>query len=82
VLSSGPSSRGSGSRSSDNGSQDSPLSLSFVSSLHETVGSILYPTHDDIPLAMDGDDIPIHTTAEMEKASHHPLYHRLGRTLQ
>jgi hypothetical protein len=56
---------------SDDGSQDSTRSLSFVPS----------PAHDDIPLAMDGDDISSHTTVEMEKASHHPPDHQLGKTL-
>jgi hypothetical protein len=67
ALSSGPSSRGSGSRSGDNSSQDSPQSLSFVPSLHETVGSSHYLAHDDVPEATDNDDICIHTTEEMEK---------------
>jgi hypothetical protein len=30
-------------------------------------GSICYPTHDDVPMAMNGDDISMHTTTEMEK---------------
>jgi hypothetical protein len=59
ALSSGPSSRGFGSRSSDNGSQDSPQSLSFVPSLHGTMGSSHYLAHDDIQAATDGDDISI-----------------------
>jgi hypothetical protein len=67
ALSSGPSSQGSGSRSSDNGSQDSPRSLSFVPSLHWTVGSSRYLAHDNIPAATDGDDISIRTIEEMEK---------------
>jgi hypothetical protein len=67
VLSSGPSSQGSGSCSGDNGSQDSPRSSSFVSSPHGTAGSSRYLAHDDIPKAMDGDDISIRTTEEMEK---------------
>jgi hypothetical protein len=67
ALSSGPSSRGSGSSSGDNSSQDSPWSLSFVPSLHETVGSSSYLAHDDVPEATDGDDISICTTEEMEK---------------
>jgi hypothetical protein len=67
ALSSGPSSRGSGSPSGDNGSQDSPWSSSFVPSLHATVGSSRYLTHDDVLEAMDGDDISICTTEEMEK---------------
>jgi hypothetical protein len=48
VLSSGPSSRGSSSRSSDNGSQDSLWSSSFMPSLHETAGSSRYLAHDDV----------------------------------
>jgi hypothetical protein len=36
-------------------------------SLHGTAGSSHYLTHDDVPVAMDGDDISIHTTEEMEK---------------
>jgi hypothetical protein len=67
ALSSGPSSRGSGSRSSDNGSQDSPWSSSFVPSPHGTMGLSCYLAHDDNPSATDGDDISIHTTEEMEK---------------
>jgi hypothetical protein len=67
VLSSGPSNRGSGSRSGDNGSQDSARSSSFVPSPHETRGSIRYPAHDDVPVATDSDNISIHSTAEMEK---------------
>jgi hypothetical protein len=67
VLLSGPSSRGSGSRSSDNGSQDSPRSSSFVPSLHGTIGSSRYLAHDDVPGATDGDGISIRTTEEMEK---------------
>jgi hypothetical protein len=67
VLSSGPSTRGSGSRSSDNGLQDSPRSSSFVLSPHGTVGSSYYLAHDDVLAAMYGDNISIHTTEEMEK---------------
>jgi hypothetical protein len=67
ALSSGPSSRGFGSRSSDNKSQDSPRSLSFMPSLHGTVGSSHYLTHDDVPVATDDDDISIRTTKEIEK---------------
>jgi hypothetical protein len=67
VLSSGPSSQGSSSRSGDNGSQDSPRSSSFMPSPHGTVGSSHYLTHDDVLEATDGDDISIHTTEEMEK---------------
>jgi hypothetical protein len=61
------SSRGSGSRSSDNGLQDSPWSSSFVPSLHGTVGLSRYLAHDDIPEATNGDGISICTTQEMEK---------------
>jgi hypothetical protein len=67
VLSTSPSSRGSGSRSNDNGSQDSPWSSSFMPSPHETVGSSRYLAHDDVPEATNGDDISIRTTKEMEK---------------
>jgi hypothetical protein len=67
ALSSSPSSRGSGSRSGDNGAQDSPWSSSFMPSLHGTVGSSHYLAHDDIPEATDGDDISICTTEELEK---------------
>jgi hypothetical protein len=74
VLSSGPCSRGSGSCSSDNGSQDPLRSSSFVPSLHGTVGLSRCLAHDDIPEAMDGDDISIHTTKEMEK--YESLRHR------
>jgi hypothetical protein len=66
AFSSGSSSRGSSSRSCD-GSQDSEWSPSFVPSLHETEGSIYYLAHDDVPMAMDSDDISIHSTEEMEK---------------
>jgi hypothetical protein len=67
ALSSGPSSRGSSSRSGDNGSQDSPLSSSFMPSPHGTLGSSRYLLHDDVPEAMNGNDISIYTTEEMEK---------------
>jgi hypothetical protein len=67
AFSSGPSSRGSGSRSCDNGLQDSPRSSSFMPSLHETMGSSRYLTHDDIPETTNSDDVSIHTTEEMEK---------------
>jgi hypothetical protein len=67
VLSSGPSIRGSGSRSGDNGSQNSPWSLSFVPSPHGTMGSSRYLAHDDVPKATDDDDISIRITEEMEK---------------
>jgi hypothetical protein len=36
-------------------------------SLHGTMGSSRYLTHDDVPEATDKDDISIHTTEEMEK---------------
>jgi hypothetical protein len=61
AFSSGPSSRGSSSYSGD-GSQDSARSLSFVPSPHETGGSIRYLAHDDIPMAMNNDDISIYCT--------------------
>jgi hypothetical protein len=51
ALSSGPSNQGSGSRSSDNGSQDSLRSSSFVPSLHGTTGTSCYLAHDDVPEA-------------------------------
>jgi hypothetical protein len=37
-----------------------------VPSLHGTVGSSHYLAHDDIPEAMDGDDMSSRTTEEME----------------
>jgi hypothetical protein len=67
ALSSGPSSRGSGSRSGDTRSQDSLQSSSFVPSPHGTAGSSRYLAHDDFPEATDGDDNSIRTTKEMEK---------------
>jgi hypothetical protein len=36
-------------------------------SSHETKGSIHYLAHDDVPMAMDGGDISIHSTEVMEK---------------
>jgi hypothetical protein len=66
TFSSGPSSRGSSSHSNDSRSQDSPWSLSFVASPHGTVGSSRYLAHDDIPEAMNIDDISICITEEME----------------
>jgi hypothetical protein len=72
--SSGPSSRGSGSCSGDNGSQDSSQSSSFMPLLHGTVGSSRYLAHDDIPEATDSDDISIRTTEEMSKCE--SLHHR------
>jgi hypothetical protein len=74
VLSSSPSTRGSGSRTSNNGSQDSPRSSSFVSSPHGIVGSSHYLAHDNISEATDGDDISICTTEEMELCE--SLHHR------
>jgi hypothetical protein len=70
---SGSSSRGSSSRS-DDGSQDSAQSSSFMPSPHETGGSIRYLAHDDVPMATDGDDISIRSTEEMEK--YESLHHR------
>jgi hypothetical protein len=67
VLSSDPSSRGSGSYSGDNGSQDSPRSSSFMPSSHGTAGSSRYLPHDDIYEITDDNDISIRTTEEMEK---------------
>jgi hypothetical protein len=66
AFSSGPSSRGSGSCSSD-GSQDSTQSSSFIPSPHETRGSIHYLARDGVPMAMHGNDISIRSTEEMEK---------------
>jgi hypothetical protein len=74
ALSSSPSSRGSGSRSGDNGSQDLPRSSSFVPSPHGTVESSHYLAHDGILVATDSNDISIHTTMEMEK--YESLRHR------
>jgi hypothetical protein len=67
AISSSLSRRGSGSCSSDNGSQDSPWSSSFIPSQHGTVGSSHYLAHDDVPEVADGDDISICTTEEIEK---------------
>jgi hypothetical protein len=67
ALSSSLSSRGFGSRSGDNGSQDSLRSSSSVPSPHRTAGLSYYLTHDGIPVATDGDYISIHTTEEMNK---------------
>jgi hypothetical protein len=74
ALSSVPSSRGSGSRFSDNGSQISPRSSSFVRSPHGTMGSSHYLAHDDVPEVTDSNDISICTTEEMEK--HESLHRR------
>jgi hypothetical protein len=38
-----------------------------VPSPHKTGGSIHYLAHNDIPMAMDSDDISIRSTEEMEK---------------
>jgi hypothetical protein len=38
-----------------------------VTSPHETGGSIRYLAYDDVPMAMDGDNISICNTEEMEK---------------
>jgi hypothetical protein len=67
ALSSGPSSRGFGSHSGDNGSQDSSQSSSFMPSPHGAMGSSHYLAHDDVPEATDSDGISIRTTEEMEK---------------
>jgi hypothetical protein len=67
AFSSGPSSRGSSSHSSNSRSQSSARSSSFVSSPHETTGPSRYPTHDDVLMAIDGDDISIYITTEIEK---------------
>jgi hypothetical protein len=74
AFSSDPSSRGSGSCSGDNGSQDLPRSSSFVPLPHGTAGSSHYLAHDDIPVATDSDDISIHTTEEMNK--YESLHHQ------
>jgi hypothetical protein len=74
VLLSGPSSQGSGSHSSDSRSKSSARSLSFILSPHKTAGSSHYLAHGDVPMTIDGDDISIHTTAEMEK--YESLHHR------
>jgi hypothetical protein len=74
ALSSGSSSRGSGSCAGDNRSQDSLRSSSFVPSPHGTTGSSRYHAHDDTLEATDGDDISIRTTEEMEK--YESLRHR------
>jgi hypothetical protein len=67
ALLSGSSIHGSSSCSSDNGSQDSLRSSSFMPSPHRTTGSSRYLAHDDVSVAMDGNNISIHTTEEMEK---------------
>jgi hypothetical protein len=74
VLLSGPSSQGSGSCSSDNGSQDSPRSSSFVPSPYETARLSRYLALDDVPEATDDDDISVRTIEEMDK--YESLYRR------
>jgi hypothetical protein len=74
ALLSGPSSRGSGLRSTDNGLKDSPWSSSFMPSLHGTTRSSHYLAHDDVLATMDDDDISIRTSKEMEK--YESLRHR------
>jgi hypothetical protein len=74
ALSSSPLSRGSGSCSGHNGSQDSPWSSSFMPSPHGTTGSSCYLAHDDVLVATDGDNISICTTEEMNK--YESLCHR------
>jgi hypothetical protein len=44
-----------------------------VPSPHGTVGLSCYLAHDDVPEAMNNDDISIRTTEEMEK--YEPLHH-------
>jgi hypothetical protein len=73
-FSSGPSSRGSSSHSNDSRLQDLPWSSSFVPSPHRTTGLSCYLGHDDVPEAMNSDDISIHTTEEIEK--YESLHHR------
>jgi hypothetical protein len=67
ALSSGLSSRGSGSRFGNNGLQDSLWSSSFVPSPLRTTGSSHYLAHDGVPEATNDDDISIRTTEEREK---------------
>jgi hypothetical protein len=71
---SGPSGRGSSSHSNDSSLQDSLRSSSFMPSPHGTMESSRYLAHDDIPKAMNNDDISIHTTEEMKK--YESLHHR------
>jgi hypothetical protein len=59
ALSSGPSNQSSGSHSSDNWSQSSMRSSSFVPSPHETAGSSHYLAQGDVPMTTHNDDIPI-----------------------
>jgi hypothetical protein len=74
VFSAGPFSRGSSSHSNDSKSQDSSWSLSFVTSPHRTTGLSHYLAHDDVPEAMNNDDISIRTTEVMKK--YESLHHR------
>jgi hypothetical protein len=74
ALLSSPSSRGPSSLSGDNGSQDSLWSSSFVPSPYGTAGSSRYLAHDNVPEAMDDDDISIRTTEEMNK--YESLHHQ------
>jgi hypothetical protein len=67
ALSSSPSSRGIGSCSSDNGSQDSLRSSTIMPSPHMVTGLSCYLAHDDVPEAMNSNNISIHITEEMEK---------------
>jgi hypothetical protein len=67
ALSSGPSSRGSGSCSGDNGSQDSQRYSSFMPLPNEAARSRHYLAQDGFPEATDGDNISIYTSKEMEK---------------
>jgi hypothetical protein len=45
-----------------------------VTSPHEIGRSIRYLAHDDVPMAMNSDDISINSTEEMEK--YESLHHR------
>jgi hypothetical protein len=74
ALSFGPSSRGSGSCSGDNGSQDSSRSSSFVPLPNGIARLSRYLAHNDVPVATDDDDISIHTSEEMEK--YESLFHQ------
>jgi hypothetical protein len=67
AFSSGLPSLGSSSHPNNSRSQDSPRSSSFMPSPHGTMGLSRYLTHDDVPEAMNNDDISICTTEEMEK---------------
>jgi hypothetical protein len=74
ALLSCPSSRDSGSHSSDSRSQSSARSSSFMPSSHETAGSSRYHAQGDVPMTTDNDDISIRTIVEMEKYEY--LRHR------